>query len=343
MVQQRKVIDGASSADPSASAPASSARPEVDLDKVDFADRELFGAMHSTRRPLTLREKLWFVALAPLGTLRLMLFILEALLWILAAEIAIRVPVLLPSLLSLSVASNRLMLWICGFKVTVKGEENLERARETARKENRPLVVVANHISLLDSHAICVGIRERYTTLVKSHVLKTPLYGTIVRALGFLEVKSSSSGVFDRMSSYVNEGGSEATPLLVFPEGTVTNGSALLPFRSGVFVLKKEVVPIALKYVIPGGASVHLNQPRWWLDLINAFYFICQPSKEIVMNILPPMAAPASGDAKEFSEKTCKAMSMNLNVPMTKPLDPALVNAFWLNNRRRYARGQPIL
>ena len=41
---------------------------------------------------------------------------------------------------------------------------------------------------------------------------------------------------------------SSVAPLLLFPEGTTTNGSALLPFKTGAFLTGAPVQPVLLRY-----------------------------------------------------------------------------------------------
>jgi len=46
----------------------------------------------------------------------------------------------------------------------------------------------------------------------------------------------------------VEESGGEYSPFLIFPEGTCSNGSHLLPYKQGAFLTEKAIKPIVLKY-----------------------------------------------------------------------------------------------
>lgn len=51
-----------------------------------------------------------------------------------------------------------------------------------------------------------------------------------------------------RMEAVHAEEGPHRRPILLFPEGTTTNGDYLLPFRTGAFIAGVPVQPTILKY-----------------------------------------------------------------------------------------------
>ena len=54
-------------------------------------------------------------------------------------------------------------------------------------------------------------------------------------------------------------------PVMIFPEGSVTNGRYLMPFKRGPFVGERTVVPVLLTYE----ANDCLIHP--YVDVINTF------------------------------------------------------------------------
>ncbi|XP_047308167.1 lysophospholipid acyltransferase LPEAT1-like isoform X2 [Impatiens glandulifera] len=124
---------------------------------------------------------------------------------------------------------------------------------QTDDSGGRQGVIISNHVSYLDI---------LYTTscffpsfVAKKSVAKLPLVGLICKCLGcvFVQRESKSSNV-KGVSGVVNERIREAhenedAPLiLLFPEGTTTNGNYLLPFKTGAFIAKAPVRPLILRY-----------------------------------------------------------------------------------------------
>ena len=54
-----------------------------------------------------------------------------------------------------------------------------------------------------------------------------------------------------------------ARPVLLFPEGTTTNGRYMLPFRTGAFLAGVPVLPVVLRY---GAVSGCVMPPCWHAD-----------------------------------------------------------------------------
>jgi len=77
-------------------------------------------------------------------------------------------------------------------------------------------------------------------------------------------------------------------PLIVFPEGTTTNGSYLIPFKSGVFAAQIKVQPILLHY--------HWTKfnPAWETIGMtpHLIHLLAQPTHRCTMTILPPIDPP---------------------------------------------------
>jgi lysophosphatidylcholine acyltransferase/lyso-PAF acetyltransferase len=75
------------------------------------------------------------------------------------------------------------------------------------------------------------------------------------------DVKNVSSLISQRVDEF------EANPmvprLVCFPEGTTTNGTVLLPFRTGVFLKAKPVQPIVIKHAWKNFSPSWETIPEW--------------------------------------------------------------------------------
>ncbi|PHU20908.1 Lysophospholipid acyltransferase LPEAT1 [Capsicum chinense] len=158
----------------------------------------------------------------------------------------------------------RVMLFVFGFywipetyrpiDLNANGKSNNENgSKERAEELERPGAIVSNHISYLD---ILYHMSSSFPSFVaKRSVAKLPLVGLISKCLGCVYVqRESKSPDFKGVSGVVNERIREANKnksapmMLLFPEGTTTNGDFLLPFKSGAFLAGAPVQPVILRY-----------------------------------------------------------------------------------------------
>ena len=101
--------------------------------------------------------------------------------------------------------------------------------RGPADAERRPIVFVSNHSSWLD--ILVLGGRLEACFISKDQVAAWPVIGLVAR-LGrtvYVRRRRSSTGVErDDMQSRLRQGDN----LILFPEGTTSDGSRVMPFRS---------------------------------------------------------------------------------------------------------------
>lgn len=113
-----------------------------------------------------------------------------------------------------------------------------------------PLLLVANHISWLD---IVVMHAARHCRFVaKDDVRRWPLVGILATGAGTLYVKRTSSRDAMRVVHHMTQALCDGDVLAVFPEGTTTDGRALLPFHANLLQAAisapSPVLPVALLY-----------------------------------------------------------------------------------------------
>ncbi|KAL9265366.1 Lysophospholipid acyltransferase LPEAT1-like protein [Drosera capensis] len=192
---------------------------------------------------------------------------------------------------------SRLMLFVFGFHwipVTDRGVDDREKSGDESKNKDlpdeheRPGVIISNHVSYLD---ILYHMSSSFPSFVaKRSVAKLPLVGIISKCLGCVFVqRESKSSDFRGVSGVVTERIKEATesdvapPMMLFPEGTTTNGNYLLPFKTGAFLAKAPVLPIILRY------PYQRFSPAW--DSISGFrhviLLLCQFTNHIEVTRLP--------------------------------------------------------
>ena len=113
-----------------------------------------------------------------------------------------------------------------------------------------PHIYVCNHRSALDPVYLMVAFPRRTAAFVsKASVRKYPIVGGYMNAAGYVFIDRDSPmqalRCIHRAASYVKA--ESDLNYGIFPEGTRSHDGALLPFKSGAFVLaKKSDKPIAV-------------------------------------------------------------------------------------------------
>lgn len=120
---------------------------------------------------------------------------------------------------------HRLNCWILGLQVRIEGQP-------APHPPGRPVVFVANHSSWLD--VLVLGAVLEAAFVSKAEVGTWPLIRTVAR-LGrtvFVSRRRSAAGrEANEMAARLAEGDS----LILFPEGTTSDGARVLAFRSALF------------------------------------------------------------------------------------------------------------
>lgn len=112
-----------------------------------------------------------------------------------------------------------------------------------------PALFVANHVSWLDIPVLGGALPVNF--LSKAEVGRWPVIGQLVTAAGTLYIQRGQGQVRERARQIAGHIGS-GRPVLVFPEGTTTDGADVRSFHSPLFAAATEgghaVQPVALRY-----------------------------------------------------------------------------------------------
>ena len=138
-----------------------------------------------------------------------------------------------------------------GFRVKVKGEQNLRAAWASGR----PFVCVSNHVSYFDVAVLCRVIGP-FSAVAKADIRGIPLVGWVAIAWGcfFLNRTTRSPEMVAKLNASLSDRAKKMgpafmqPPLLIFPEGTTTNGDNVAGFRLGAFRTGADVLPITINY-----------------------------------------------------------------------------------------------
>jgi 1-acyl-sn-glycerol-3-phosphate acyltransferase len=121
-------------------------------------------------------------------------------------------------------------------------------------------LVVSNHLSHLDILLYAAAMPCIFVS--KSEVLTWPMFGILARCGGTIFVeRHRRHGVGDPAASVVSALKAEI-PVLLYPEGTSTDGSTVLPFHSSFLQpavsTGTPIISAAIGYAVSSGAEVDL-------------------------------------------------------------------------------------
>jgi 1-acyl-sn-glycerol-3-phosphate acyltransferase len=122
-------------------------------------------------------------------------------------------------------------IYVIGFRLRSYGLRNIPR--------HGPLLVIANHQSLLDPIAIGLGVRKHMHYLARKTLFNNPILGWFLRTVNVVPIDQEGVGkegirtILERLEA--------GNPVLVFPEGNRTDDGTLQPLRPGVGLLVKRM------------------------------------------------------------------------------------------------------
>jgi 1-acyl-sn-glycerol-3-phosphate acyltransferase len=157
----------------------------------------------------------------------------------------------------------RLGLFLSGIRYTVSGGEYISY--------DRAAVYAVNHASNVEPPILfdaLSGLFPRLRVLYKAELRKLPILTQAFDVAGFVPLergnRDQSLPAIEGAATALREGSS----FLIFPEGTRSRTSQLLPFKKGGFIMaikaQAPVVPVAIE-----GAAAAMRKGSPWIQPVN--------------------------------------------------------------------------
>lgn len=218
----------------------------------------------------------------------------------------------------LPVIFHKLVLIICGVRHQTEGKLS----------PDRPLLLVSNHVSWLD--IVVLGAVAPLSFAAKLEMKNWPVFGTLARLQRTVfvdrERRSSAAKQADDIASRMTA----KEIMVLFPEGTTTDGNKLAPFKTPLFEAAKlslkesqeqtaVVQPIAIRYTHLHGLPIgraerpHIAWPGevgLWESLSK---LLRERALDVTVSIGKPIALSQESNRKIIAKETSTSIRSMLD------------------------------
>ena len=196
------------------------------------------------------------------------------------------------------------LIALLGVTLHVHGKPHVER----------PLMLVANHVSWLDIFAIDSVVATRF--VAKSEIRSWPLLGWLCARAGTLFIERSRRRDIQRVNAEVGAVLAAGEVFGVFAEGTTTDGLSVAKFHSSLLAPALDanayVQPVAIRYERSDGSTcieAAYDGDKSFLDTLGAML----TQREIVARVwFLPVLTEVSRDRRELTGRTREAIALTL-------------------------------
>ena len=160
-------------------------------------------------------------------------------------------------LVSATSLTGRLVLLVLGVRVTAR------RRRQRRARARKNYLVLANHLTYVDIMVIASVLPGVFITSVE--LRRTFPLGLLARFGGSLFVERRSPAGLKREISEITGVLREGTTVILFPEGTTSNGDTVRPFKNPLLTAAlatgTTILPVCIRYLRINGQPVdHRNR-----------------------------------------------------------------------------------
>jgi len=242
-----------------------------------------------------------------------------ALLALICVALALQLPVLLftrgPAAMWLPKRFHAVFARILGLQVEYTGEP----------VEGAGVVHLSNHLSYLDVQVLGRRLRTRF--VAKEDVRAWPLFGLLARVQQtlFITRARQRAGEAGAMVSAALDG---PHGLLLFPEGTTSDGSGVLPFRAGAFAPLAArpgllLQPVRIELLAADGRAIDAGGDRdvyaYHGDatlLPHLWRFLRGSGARVRVRFLPPLRVGEHADRKRLARETWASVANQASAPV---------------------------
>lgn len=212
-----------------------------------------------------------------------------------------------------------------------------------------PFVIVSNHISNFDAGIIACDLSP-FSIISKASLQRVPIISSWAKVYEYLFYSGVRGGeiieaIRERSKRYytfydqnlMHREESDVLPprLLIFAEGTTSNGRSLLRFHKGAFCTEMPVQPVVLRYrwwKFNPSICNRVNWILWWIAAQAQLYQVAEAIH------LPPYV-PTEAERRDFelyAENVRRVMAAACNLIHNEDNDPMRLElSDWFFSRRK--------
>ena len=196
---------------------------------------------------------------------------------------------------------SRVLLELCGIQVRTMGEPLRDGA----------VLWVSNHVSWVD---IFVLNSVRTTSFVaKSDIRRWPVIGLLVAWAGTLFIDRGSRHAVRQAARQMQDCFDHGDAVGLFPEGTTTDGTTVLPFYSGLFDAALQggvpTQPVVLRIVRQGRLAPELAFVGEQTLVANLWFLLGARGVSVECRFLAPIPAADGLTRADLSRQTHAAIA----------------------------------
>ena len=184
--------------------------------------------------------------------------------------------------------------------VSIEMDDESRRNMELMEDE----IVLASHKSQLDSVVLWAvyPVRKALVFVVKKELFMVPMIGTGLRATGAISIdRKRGWDALNLLREKTSQMGKDKS-LVLYPEGTRSQGRALSPFKKGAFIIAKEAERNILPVCIVG--TEELMPKHKWIP----------KQGKVTVRVLP--IVPAASAREKSVEESMEAVWKDMNAAM---------------------------
>ena len=183
--------------------------------------------------------------------------------------------------------------------------------------DRRPLLILSNHVSWLDITVI--GSLMPLSFIAKAEVRRWPIFGLFAKLQRSIFVERERRGATGRVTGEIADRLKSGHAMVLFAEGTSSNGTHVLPFRTALIGAARQAIaaaddrvwvqPLAIAYTRLQGLPLgRYRKPRiaWYGDMSMAPHLwgvLKRSAIDVDVVWGEPMLFGASTDRKEIARR----------------------------------------
>jgi 1-acyl-sn-glycerol-3-phosphate acyltransferase len=184
---------------------------------------------------------------------------------------------------------------------------------------NKNYLIVCNHMSYLD--ILCLSVVHPSIFVTSVDMGEVPFLGTIAELGGSIFIERRHRGQVDRDLTVMADTLKAGFDVLIYPEGTSTNGETVLPFKKSLLMSAVQagvdILPMTVKYVEINGepfSPKNRDTVCWYGDMPFAPHLLGLlkvDSVKVKIEFLDPIKVTPESTRNELAEKAHAAILAN--------------------------------